>query len=157
MESQKKKGRYLRIYRQLKDLLEKTGDNDARMATIVAVLHHKMETFFWTGFYCLQDGELIVKTYQGPVACQVLEKNTGVCWAGINQEKTIIVPDVHKFPGHIACDSRSKSEIVIPVKDTKDRIIGVLDIDSSLLNAFDQTDAENLERIVDLILQKTEV
>jgi len=157
MESQKKKGRYLRIYRQLKDLLEKTGDNDARMATIVAVLHHKMETFFWTGFYCLQDGELIVKTYQGPVACQVLEKNTGVCWAGINQEKTIIVPDVHKFPGHIACDSRSKSEIVIPVRDTKDRIIGVLDVDSSLLNAFDQTDAENLERIVDLIFQKTEV
>jgi GAF domain-containing protein len=151
MESQKKKGRYFRIYLQLKDLLEKSDDIDARMATIVAVLHHKMKAFFWTGFYCLKDGELIVKTYQGPVACQVLEKNTGVCWAGINQGKTIIVPDVHRFPGHIACDSRSKSEIVVPLKDPAKRIIGVLDVDSNTLNAFDQTDAENLERILSLL------
>jgi GAF domain-containing protein len=157
MESQKKKDRYLRIYFQLKDLLEKSDDIDARMATIVAVLHHKMEIFFWTGFYCLKDGELIVKTYQGPVACQVLENNTGVCWTGINQGKTIIVPDVLKFPGHIACDSRSKSEIVVPLRDTKNRIIGVLDIDSATLNAFDQTDAENLEKIVALIFLRSEV
>ena len=79
-------------------------------------------------------------------------KNTGVCWAGINQGKTIIVPDVHQFPGHIACDSRSKSEIVVPLKDTTNRIIGVLDVDSTSLNAFDQTDAENLEKIVALLL-----
>jgi len=151
MESQKKKDRYLRIYHQLKDLLVKSDDFDAKMATVVAVLHHKMETFFWTGFYCLKDGELIVKTYQGPVACQVLKKNTGVCWAGINQEKTIIVPDVHQFPGHIACDSRSKSEIVVPLKDTTNRIIGALDVDSTSLNAFDQTDAQYLEMIVGLI------
>lgn len=151
MESQKKKDRYLRIYHQLKDFLVKSDDIDARMATIVAVLHHKIETFFWTGFYCLKDGKLIVKTYQGPVACQVLKKNTGVCWAGINQEKTIIVPDVHQFPGHIACDSRSKSEIVVPLKDTTKRIIGVLDVDSTTLNDFDQTDVENLEKIVGLI------
>jgi L-methionine (R)-S-oxide reductase len=151
MESQKKKDRYLRLYNQLKGLLIKSGDIDARMATIVAVLHHKMETFFWTGFYCLKDGELIVKTYQGPVACQVLEKNTGVCWAGVNQGKTILVPDVHKFQGHIACDSRSKSEIVVPLKDPANRIIGVLDVDSATLNAFDQTDAEFLEKIVALI------
>jgi len=151
MESQKKKDRYLRIYHQLKDLLVMSDDFDAKMATVVAVLHHKMETFFWTGFYCLKDGELIVRTYQGPVACQVLEKNTGVCWAGINQGKTIIVPDVHQFPGHIACDSRSKSEIVVPLKDTKNRIIGILDVDSTSLNTFDQTDAEYLEKIVALI------
>jgi L-methionine (R)-S-oxide reductase len=115
MEPQKKKARYQRIYSQLQDLLTKSDDPDARMATIVAVLHHKMESFFWTGFYCLKNGELIVKTYQGPVACQVLEKDTGVCWAGINQEKSIIVPDVHFFPGHITCDSRSQSEIVVPL------------------------------------------
>jgi GAF domain-containing protein len=151
MESQKKKDRYLRIILQLKDLLEKSDDIDARMATIVAALHHKMETFFWTGFYCLKDGELIVKTYQGPVACQVLKKNTGVCWVGINQGKTIIVPDVQQFPGHIACDSRSKSEIVVPLKDPANRIIGVLDVDSTALNAFDHTDAENLERILSLL------
>jgi L-methionine (R)-S-oxide reductase len=157
MESQKKKDRYLRMYDQLKDLLVKSDDTDARMATIVAVLHHKMETFFWTGFYCLKDGELIVKTYQGPVACQVLKKNTGVCWAGVTQGKTIIVPDVQQFPGHIACDSRSKSEIVVPLKDPVNRIIGVLDVDSTTLNAFDQTDAENLERIVNLIFPKAKV
>jgi L-methionine (R)-S-oxide reductase len=151
MESQKKKERYHRIYHQLKDLLVKSDDFEARMATIIAVLHHKMETFFWTGFYCLKDGELIVKTYQGPVACQVLKKNTGVCWAGINRGKTIIVPDVHLFPGHIACDSRSKSEIVVPFKDTTNRIIGILDVDSTSLNAFDQTDAIYLEKIVALI------
>ncbi len=151
MESQLKANRYLRIYNQLKELLGKSDDSDARMSTVIAVLHHKMESFFWTGFYCIKEGELIVKTYQGPVACQVLEKNKGVCWAGINQEKTIIVPDVHKFPGHIACDSRSKSEIVVPLKNITNKIIGVLDVDSTSLNAFDQTDAEYLEKIVALI------
>jgi GAF domain-containing protein len=116
-----------------------------------------MESFFWTGFYCLKNGELIVKTYQGPVACQVLEKDTGVCWAGINQEKSIIVPDIHFFPGHITCDSRSQSEIVVPLKDTKNHIIGVLDVDSSTLNAFDQIDADYLEKVVSLIFQNSEV
>jgi GAF domain-containing protein len=157
MEPLKKKGRYLRIYHQLEDLLGKSHDIDARMATVVAVLHHKMETFFWTGFYLLKDGELIVKSYQGPVACQVLKKNTGVCWAGINKQKTIIVPDVHKFPGHISCDSRSKSEIVVPLKNTNNRIIGVLDVDSTSLNAFDPVDAEYLGKILGLLFQKTEV
>lgn len=151
MESQLKANRYNRIYTQLKQLLAKSDDPDARMATVIAVLHHKMETFFWTGFYCLKDGELIVKSYQGPVACQVLEKDKGVCWAGINQAKTIVVPDVHKFPGHIACDSRSNSEIVVPLRNTRKEITGVLDVDSTSLNAFDQTDAEWLEKIVDLL------
>jgi GAF domain-containing protein len=156
MEQQRKKARYQRIYSQLEDLLAKSDDSDARMATIVAVLHHKMEAYFWTGFYCLKNNELIVKTYQGPVACQVLEKDKGVCWAGIHQGKSIIVPDVHLFPDHIACDSRSESEIVVPLKDTKDRIIGVLDVDSSTLNSFDQIDADYLEKIVSLVFQKSE-
>jgi L-methionine (R)-S-oxide reductase len=151
MEAQKKTDRYLRIHQQLKELLERPGDRDSRMSTVVAVLHHKMESFFWTGFYCLKDEELIVRNYQGPVACQILKKNTGVCWTGILQGKTIIVPDVHKFPGHIACDSRSQSEIVVPMRDTAGRITGVLDIDSEKLNAFDEVDAENLEKIVALI------
>ena len=151
MEPDKKKGRYLRIHQQLEELLKKTADRDARMATIVAVLHHKMNYFFWTGFYLLTNGELIVKTYQGPLACQVLEKDKGVCWAGINQEKTIVVPDVHRFAGHIACDSRSRSEIVVPVKDKQGKIIGVLDIDSTSLNSFDEIDARNLEKIVALL------
>ena len=129
----------------------KSTDVDARMATIVAVLHHKMEYFFWTGFYTLKSGDLIVKNYQGPLACQVLTKHQGVCWAGIDQMKTIVVADVHQFPGHIACDSHSRSEIVIPVKNQAGEITGVLDVDSEHLNSFDSTDAEWLEKIVNLI------
>lgn len=151
MEISKKKSRYQRIVKQLEEQMHKSSDPDARMATIVAVLHHKMDYFFWTGFYCLSKGELIVRTYQGPLACQVLEKNKGVCWAGINQNKTIIVPDVHKFPGHIACDSRSNSEIVVPLRNQKGTIRGVLDIDSNSFNSFDQIDAEYLEKIIRLI------
>jgi L-methionine (R)-S-oxide reductase len=152
METRKKISRYTRVYHQLQDLLlESPPGLDARLATIVAVLHHKFDYFFWTGFYLLQGGELVVKTYQGPVACQLLEKNKGVCWAGINQGKTIIVPDVHKFPGHIACDSRSLSEIVVPLKDPQGKIMGVLDVDSKSLNSFDEADAECLEKILMLI------
>lgn len=147
----KKQERYSRIVHQLEELLKKPGTLDSRMATVIAVLHHKMEYFFWTGFYFLTGGELTVKSYQGPVACQLLEKNTGVCWASINQKKTIIVPDVHKFPGHIACDSRSQSEIVIPVINPQGDLIGVLDVDSKELSSFDETDATNLEKIVSLL------
>jgi GAF domain-containing protein len=121
------------------------------MATAVAVLHHKMEYFFWTGFYLLQDGKLLVGPYQGPVACQELAKDKGVCWAGIHQNQTIVVPDVHQFPGHIACDSRSNSEIVVPLRNSKKEIIGVLDVDSKDLGSFDEIDAKWLEKIVELI------
>ena len=151
MDTSHKQSRYQRLYEQLALLMLKTSDQDARMATIVAVLHHKMESFFWTGIYLLKDGELIVKTYQGPLACQVLQKHTGVCWAGIDQKKTIVVPDVHKFPGHIACDSRSNSEIVVPIINPEGLISGVLDIDSEAYNTFDETDATWLEKIVCLI------
>lgn len=153
MEKNKKKGRYERIYHQLRELTAKSQDADARMATIAAVLHHKMECFFWTGFYMLRDGELIVRTYQGPVACQILEKHKGVCWAGIDGGKTVVVGDVHLFPGHIACDSRSNSEIVVPVKDGSGKVLGVLDVDSKEKGSFDDTDAEWLEKIVELILR----
>ena len=121
------------------------------MATVTAVLHHKMDYYFWTGFYLLVEGELIVGPYQGPVACIQLQTDTGVCWAGINREETIIVPDVHAFPGHIACDSRSRSEIVVPLKDKKGKIIGVLDVDSKDLDSFDGIDAKWLEKIIALI------
>lgn len=147
----KKSQRYQRVYSQLEQLLRKSDDVISRMATISAVLHHKMDGFFWTGFYLLKHGKLLVGPYQGPVACQELTVNTGVCWAGINQKETIVVPDVHKFPGHIACDGRSNSEIVVPVRKHEGQIIGVLDIDSRNFSQFDEIDAENLEKIVDLI------
>jgi GAF domain-containing protein len=143
--------RYQRIYEQLQPLMLKSENTDARMCSIVAVLHHKMDQFFWTGFYCLQNDQLIVKTYQGPLACMELQKDAGVCWASINSKKTIVVDDVEKFPGHISCDSRSKSEIAVPFYDKTGNILGVLDIDSKELNNFNETDAFWLEKILGLI------
>ena len=149
--SQNRSGRYTRIQAQLKELLGKSDNLLSRMATINAILYHKMDGFFWVGFYLLKDGRLLVGPYQGPVACLELPKNKGVCWEGINLGKSVIVPDVHQFPGHIACDSRSQSEIVIPVRDKDNTIIGVLDIDSDRKNNFDTLDAARLERIVNLL------
>ena len=151
MDIIKKKNRYQRIYKQLQDLLEPNDNSVASMATIVAVLHHKFDYYFWTGFYLLHDGDLIVGPYQGPVACIKLHKDTGVCWAGINQMESIVVPDVHNFPGHIACDSRSNSEIVVPIKNKKNKIIGVLDVDSKEFGSFDEVDREGLENILTLL------
>lgn len=151
MDKNKKQARYQRIYKQLEELLPKTSDPFARMSSIIAVLHHKIEYFFWTGFYFTKDDKLVVGQYQGPVACQELKKDTGVCWAVINQQKTIIVPDVEKFPEHIACDSRSKSEIVLPLKNQDGNIIGVLDVDSNEYNKFDEIDEHELTKILKLI------
>jgi len=143
--------RYERIYEQLRELFTKTENRTARMATMAALLHHKMPHYFWTGFYTLIDGELIVGPYQGPLACQVLEKKKGVCWASVEKEDTFVVPDVHKFPGHIPCDSRSNSEIVVPLFSEDSQVWGVLDVDSRKLDAFSETDKEWLEKIVKLI------
>lgn len=151
MDKNKKQGRYQRIYLQLEELLPKTKDPFARMSSIIAVLHNKMDHFFWTGFYFLKDDKLIVGQYQGPVACQELKKDVGVCWAGINRQRVIIVDDVKNFEGHIACDSRSKSEIVIPLKDKDGNIIGVLDVDSNEYNQFDEIDEMELTSILDLV------
>lgn len=152
MEQTKKYKKYKRLYRQITDLIQKSSNNAvSNMATIIAVLHHKMGTFFWTGFYFLIDGKLQVGPYQGSLACIDLTKDIGVCWAAINQAKTLIVPDVHAFPGHIACDSRSASEIVVPLFNEKDELCGVMDVDSRELNSFDETDAFWLEKISRLV------
>lgn len=151
MKDNKKAGRYARLYDQIKGLLQKPGNDLSRMATVVAVLHHKMDHFFWTGFYLLDQGALIAGPYQGPAACQLLEKDAGVCWATINRGESIIVPNVHEFPGHIACDSRSNSEIVIPLHNSLGGISGVLDVDSKDLDAFDETDQQGLEKILSLL------
>ena len=151
MEQKKKAGRYGRIAKQLEDLCLKPGTPLSRMATISAVLHHKMDYFFWTGFYLLEEDRLIVGPYQGPVACQELEQGKGVCWAAITRDSAVIVPDVSQFPGHIACDSRSSSEITIPVKDRSGKIVAVLDVDSDKLNMFDSIDETYLSSIILLI------
>ncbi|GAB4323455.1 MAG: GAF domain-containing protein [Bacteroidales bacterium] len=151
MDKRKKNSRYQRVLKQLEELTSPHPDPVSVMATIAAVLHHKFDYFFWTGFYLLKEGELTVGPYQGPVACIRLKKNTGVCWAGINSGESLIVPDVHKFPGHIACDSRSNSEIVVPLRDARGNIVGVMDVDSKELDSFDEVDRASLEKIVALI------
>lgn len=152
MDETKKAGRYQRIISQLEGLLTKTNDPVARMATIAAVLSHKFDYFFWCGFYFSHNDKMIVGPYQGPVACQVLQ-GTGVCLAAVEQNKSIVVPDVHKFPGHIACDSRSNSEIVVPVRDNKGTILAVLDVDSASVDSFDEIDRTHLEIITAMIYQ----
>jgi GAF domain-containing protein len=149
--NEKKIARYIRIYEQLKELLPKSKDSVARMATINALLYHKMDGFFWVGFYIVRGEKLIVGPYQGPVACLELPMGKGVCRAAIDNGKPVIVMNVHDFPGHIACDSRSKSEIVIPVRNQEGVITSVLDIDSDQIGNFDHSDQEQLEKIVSLI------
>ena len=151
MNNKKKEGRYQRIFVQLQELLKKTENPLARMASINAVLHHKMEHFFWTGFYLHKDGKLIVGPYQGPVACQELEKDKGVCWAAVNRGAPVVVADVHAFPGHIACDSRSKSEITLPVFDQDRAIQAVFDVDSDQTDSFSEVDRSSLEKILSLV------
>ena len=151
MDEKKKEGRYRRLLAQLEELIAKTGDPLARMATICAVLHHKMDHYFWTGFYLFRSGRLVVGPYQGPVACQELEMHKGVCWAAVEREEAVVVPDVRKFPGHIDCNFRSRSEITLPVRDKKGEIVGVLDVDSDRTDAFSGVDSQYLEKIVQLI------
>ena len=151
MEENKKDGRYGRIYKQLSELVLKSNSSSVHMATIIAVLHHKMDYFFWTGFYLIENGEMTVNIYQGPLACQILEKEKGACWAAFNKKKTVVIDDVNNFPGHIACDSRSNSEIVVPFKNREDKIIGVLDVDSSQNGSFSDVDAKWLENILELV------
>jgi L-methionine (R)-S-oxide reductase len=150
-DNEKKQGRYARVYKQLEELLAATEHPVSRMTTISALLHHKMSGYFWTGFYFIHDGQLIVGPYQGPVACLKLKKDTGVCWAGINSGKSVVVADVHDFPGHIACSSLSNSEIVVPVRNISGEVVAVLDVDSRELNRFDEVDRIELEKIVELV------
>ncbi len=141
-------GRYDRIAAQLDELFTKTEDPIARMATVVAILHHKMPHFFWTGFYRLDGDKLVIGPYQGPLACAVLPAPEGVCWAGIERAESIVVPDVHAFPGHVTCDARSQSEIVVPVRNRGGEVVGILDVDSDKPDAFGDLDRGGLEKIV---------
>jgi L-methionine (R)-S-oxide reductase len=147
----KRPGRYDRIYAQLQELIENRSPGlVAAMATTCAVLHAKMSHHSWTGFYFVaSDSELHVGPYQGPVACQVL-KDCGVCLHCVRAKQPVVVPDVGRFPGHIACDSRSKSEIVLPVMKGE-RVVAVLDVDSHALAQFDEDDLAPLAKILTLL------
>jgi GAF domain-containing protein len=153
---QQKQHRYGRIISQLEQFFTVTPDPIARMATAAALLAGKLPQFFWIGFYRLIDGQLLVGPYQGALACQNLPAGKGVCWACVERGSSIIVPDVRQFPGHIACDARSKSEVVVPCRDRQGRIRAVLDADSDKLNTFDSVDAVYLERIAAMIYSEAE-
>ncbi len=140
--------RWARILLQVAELCSKTEDPAAHRATAAAILHHKVPGVSWTGFYMLKNGKLTVDAYQGPVACLVLEPHNGVCWAALDSNETIVVPDVEAFPGHVPCDERTRSEIVVPVRGPDGNPIGVLDVDSHRPDHFDETDREGYESIV---------
>lgn len=127
-----------------------TLDDIALMATINSILAQKFEAFFWTGFYRVCGDRLVVGPYIGTVGCLQIEFGRGVCGAAAARRETIVVPDVNQFPGHIACDPNSKSEIVVPVFGPDGELIAVLDVDSDRLNAFNDDDRVGLEKIVAL-------
>jgi L-methionine (R)-S-oxide reductase len=148
------------IYQQVTDAIRATlkGETDliASMATITCLLHHSFDYFFWTGFYrVVAPGELLIGPYQETLGCLRISFNRGVCGAAARRGETVIVPDVHQFPGHIACDPNSKSEIVVPVFNHRDELIAVLDVDSVEYDAFDEVDKRHLEEIVALLRDKT--
>lgn len=156
MEREQKERIYRRVTAEIRATLEGETDLIASMATIACLLHHSFDHFFWTGFYrVVAPGELLIGPYQGTLGCLHISFDRGVCGAAARREETIVVPDVHQFPGHIACDSNSKSEIVVPVFDDRDELMAVLDVDSAEYDAFDEVDKRRLEEVVAFLQDKT--
>ena len=144
-----KNEKYELLYKQIAAVVATESDAIANMANVASMLHHTFK-FWWTGFYRVMGNELVLGPFQGPMACTRIAKGKGVCGTAWSEERTQVVEDVDKFPGHIACSSLSRSEIVVPIWRNNE-IIGVLDIDSEHLATFDSTDQEWLERIVQLL------
>lgn len=152
MEKQLKAEKYSEILPQIEALLNAENDSIANMANVAALLHETFG-FWWTGFYRVIDGQLVLGPFQGPIACTRIAKGRGVCGTAWQKMQTIVVPDVEEFPGHIACSSASRSEIVVPM--IRDGVmIAELDIDSTELGTFDDIDQEWLERVMALMAAK---
>lgn len=149
MES--KAERYELLSKQIEALIEGETNETAVLANVSSAMATMFPEWLWTGFYLVRDGELLVGPFQGPVACYHIKKGRGVCGSAWEREETIVVPDVEKFPGHIACSSLSRSEIVVPIYNKVGEIVGVLDVDSPELNTFDETDRVYMEQIVSKI------
>lgn len=145
-----KEEKYIELIPQIKALVEGEHDVIANMANICAALKYGMN-FFWVGFYLVKNDQLVLGPFQGPVACTRINSGKGVCGTSWQKKQTIIVDDVDAFPGHIACSSLSKSEIVLPIVDEINNVIGVLDVDSDTLNHFDKTDELYLTKIINLL------
>ena len=146
-----KEERYQELAKQISALIEGETDSISVMANVSAAIHEAMG-FFWTGFYVVKGDELRLGPFQGSVACMHIPYGRGVCGTAWQRKATVIVPDVEEFPGHIACSSLSRSEIVVPVFDAHNNVTAVLDIDSRELNTFDEVDQRWLEKIVSEIL-----
>ncbi len=144
-----KEEKYALLYRQAAEIIKDESDLIANMANVAAMIHHTFG-FWWTGFYRVIDGELVLGPFQGPLACSRIAYGRGVCGTAWKERATQVVPNVGEFPGHIACSSASKSEIVVPIMRNGETI-AVLDIDSERLATFDSTDKQWLERIAGLL------
>ena len=144
-----KKEQYEALVPQIAALISYENDLIANLGNVAAALKEQF-SWFWVGFYLVKEGELVLGPFQGPVACTRIKKGKGVCGTSWQEAKTLIVPDVDKFPGHIACSSLSKSEIVVPLIRNGE-VIGVLDVDSADYDQFDETDQQYLEQIVSAI------
>lgn len=151
MTAASKAQRYAEVQKEIAAVLEGETNLVARMATVSNILHHAFDHYFWTGFYLVDPDkpeELVVGPYQGTLGCLRIPFGKGVCGAAAARRETVIVPDVHEFPGHIACDARSESEIVVPVYDRGGKLIAVFDVDSDRKAQFDTVDQAGLEKII---------
>lgn len=147
--------RYTVLFPQVESLLHSETDEVANLANMAAALKETFG-FFWVGFYRVSGDELVLGPFQGPVACTRIHKGRGVCGTAWQEARTLVVPDVDAFPGHIACSSLSRSEIVVPLTDDAGKVWGVLDVDSNELNAFDEVDARFLEDVGRLLRRSTD-
>lgn len=146
-----KEEKYKQLLPQIRSLVDGEKNLTTNLAQICAALKYGMDGFFWIGFYFVEGGDLVLGPFQGPVACSRIKIPQGVCGACVQRKEPIIVPDVDKFPGHIACSSLSRSEIVIPLIK-QGAVIGVLDVDSDEYNMFDEADRKYLEKVCRLII-----
>lgn len=144
-----KEEKYCSLYKSAESLLVGETNKVSKMANLAALIHTTMG-FWWTGFYLVEDGELVLGPFQGPVACMHIGYGKGVCGTAWKEQRTVVVPDVEQFPGHIACSSESRSEIVVPIF-REGSVAGVLDIDSRELGTFDDVDSVWLEKLAALL------
>ena len=147
---------YQLLAKQVESLIQGEDNTTGQLANAAALIHETMGCW-WTGFYLVNGDTLQLGPFQGPVACYSIKRGRGVCGTAWQQDRTIVVPDVEQFPGHIACSSLSRSEIVVPLHDTNGNVVAVLDIDSKQLAAFDQQDATGLEAIARIIEQQVKL
>ena len=150
-----KKELYEEVVWQLKGLFEDCPHRLANLANASAVLNQAMEEINWVGFYLMKQGRLVLGPFQGKAACVEIKIGKGVCGTAVEKDEVMLVKDVHEFPGHIACDSASNSEIVLPIRKNG-KIVGVLDIDSPYVARFDEEDKEGLQKLVEILEQACE-